>query len=119
MKHFWMLALIVFSSAHAQEPFRYEPGKMIEKRADLACQSLAQISLGREENASITLHTKPQTIGTSHDGKKVIAVSYPYRSDGVRFACVFYDYTDGQLQLIEFGHVGKNGEKITKVNLLY
>lgn len=82
-------------------------------------EALARMSLGRQEMLSITVHTKPKIIGTSHKGKKIIAVSYPYRNDGTKFGCVFYDYTNGQLQLIEFGHVGDNVDDMTKVKLLY
>jgi len=103
----------------AEEQYRYEPGKLVEKKADLYCQSLASISLGIQEMVSISVHTKPKFIGTAHNGKKVIAVSYPYRSDGIKFACVFYDYTNGQLQLLEFGHAGPKVDDITKVKLLY
>ena len=103
----------------AKEVYRYEPGKLIENKADLHCQSLASISLGRQENLSISVHTKPEFIGTAHNGKKVIVVTYPYRNDGVQFTCVFYDYTNGQLQLMEFGHVGPKVDDVTKVKLLY
>ena len=101
------------------DQYRYEPSKMVESQAVLHCQSLASISLGRQEALAIAVRTKPKVIGTSHKGKKVVVVSYPYRQDKISFACIFYDYTDGQLQLIEFGHVGPNVDDITKVKLLY
>lgn len=116
---FLFLILINIQQVQAEEPFRYEPGKLVELRAKQYCQTLAGMSLGRQAIVSISVHTKPTIVGTSHKGKKAIAVYYPYRTDGVMFACVFYDYTDGQLQLIEFGHVGKETDDVTKINLLY
>ena len=115
------LTVMMFSpqSSIAKEQYRYEPGKLVEQKAELYCQSLANMSLGMQETVSISVHTKPKFVGTSHNGKKVIAVSYPYRRDGITFACIFYDYTNGLLQLLEFGHAGKNVDDITKVKLLY
>lgn len=115
----FVASMLVPQLSHAEEKYRYEPGKLIENKADLDCQSLASMSLGMQELVSISAHTKPKIIGTAHNGKKVIVVSYPYRSDGISFVCAFYDYTNGQLQLLEFGHVGKNVDDVTKVKLLY
>ncbi len=117
---FYLLCVLVFPQpSFASNEYKYEPGKLIENKAELYCQSLASMSLGRQEIASISIHTKPNFIGTSHKGKKVIVVSYPYRSDGIKFGCIFNDYTNGELQLLEFGHAGPNVDDITKVKLLY
>lgn len=123
MKRLLKLSFAVFLGlsqiSSAEEAYSYEPGKMIESKADLHCQSLASMSLSMQDVLAISVHTKPKIIGSGHNGKKIVAVSYPYRRDGISFACVFYDYTNGQLQLIEFGHVGRGEEVVTKVNPLY
>lgn len=119
------LALTLPTLAVAQSPDQegmYQPQKLVKDKAENFCELLANINLHPEDFRSITLHTEPKTYGiaeSDRDGYHIL-VTYPYRTDGVNWACVFRDYRQGALlQLVEFGLIGGEQEEMRIIEPLW
>ncbi|MCE0757929.1 hypothetical protein LWH94_01800 [Marinobacter sp. G11] len=119
------LALTLPTLAAAQSPDQegmYQPQKLVKDKAENFCELLANINLRPQDFQSITLHTEPKTYGiaeSDRDGYHIL-VTYPYRTDGVNWACVFRDYRQGALlQLVEFGLIGGEQEEMRIIEPLW
>lgn len=93
----------------------YNAQKITKQRAETACEILAGINLHPKDHRAITLHTEAETLtiaAPEREGYQIV-VTYPYRTDGVRWVCVFRDYRDNALiQLMEYGQYGGGTDDI-------
>lgn len=104
------------------KPEEYNAQKWAKESAESMCTLLAGVTLHPSDYKALVVHTESEVRAFVHDDGYMIAVYYPYRVDGVAFACVFRDYRDGTLQLQEFGAIKKGSEGspgITNVELLW
>jgi hypothetical protein len=111
-----LFAMVLSSKSLAEG---YSPDKLSIKVAEAYCQSLVQMTKPQVDASQILANVNANIKGGSAEGKKVIYVSYKYNTPGAGYACAFFDYTRGRLQLAEFGEVWPDGNKNTIVNRLY
>lgn len=117
------LALPTLAAAQSSDqPGMYQPQKLVKEKAENFCSLLANINLRPADFRSISLHTEPKTFGVAESEREGfhIMVAYPYRADGITWACVFRDYRNNSLlQLVEFGHVGGGVDDMRQIKPLW
>ena len=118
MKTFLICCMLILLPVivHADE---YNPDKRSSSRAAVYCMDLIIMTKTPSEAGGLLLEVRAKIHTRSKDGKKVIIASYNYNTKGAGYACAFLDYTDGHLQLLEFGELWPAGNKNTIVNPLY
>lgn len=109
--------------AWAETPKGYPADKMVKKKAVMQCQNLASVTLNQREYRAIATEIEATVVAKRSDDPNgfFIIVAYPYRKDGVYYACTFKDFrSDGLIQLREFGTYNSEGPvNHTVVDLLY
>jgi len=113
---------IVGIAQESEQPREYDPHKLVKLQAENTCMVLASVSLHPSDYAALAIHIEPKTKGIIFPDREGyhVATVYPYRADGVSFACIFRDYrNNGLIQLVEFGEYGKDVEKFTTVKPLF
>lgn len=112
------LALVVMSFDLAGAN-GYTPDKLSIKMAEANCQNLVFMTKPQTDANQLLVNVTAKIHGKAVNNKKVIIVSFKYNIQGSGYACAFFDYTKGRLQLAEFGEFGPGENKSTTTNLLY
>lgn len=111
-----ILLIASFDLASANE---YAPDKLSIKMAEANCQELVFMTKTQTDANQLLINVSAKIHGRSVNNKKVIIASFKYNIEGSGYACAFFDYTKGRLQLAEFGELWPGDNKNTIVKLLY